>query len=388
MDNFVIPIEALDYNLALNKTPPEVYKIYYKMIEDDSHIHMLYRALKSFVSSRYILLSLTNINEKILNFINENLKRLNLDIYGILDLAIPYLMYGASFFLKEYKYDKTDKKYYLSKLQYIEPASIINFEYDTKPPYDVKTIEIYGRDSNGGFSTYKIDIKNFWIVSDTSDSFVNGKSFLKSIYKLYKIKSMILQILPLSVSRSAVYIPIAYVKGKLDEERENKLIRMLSNINASYTGSAVIQKDLIEQIDGLQDKRNPYPFANLLDFINKEMTKSFLAFILSFGMDRNVPYQIQDFYRSLIFGVLDNAIKKIIYSFTNSIMSELVEMNFGEKMTPPEIKIKRIGDKFSDIIDSKTLFNLAQYKLITPDEKLEKWLRELIGLPTEEEVKL
>ncbi len=382
-------IEDYEQDLALTTTPPESYKIYYKMLHDDLQLHMIRTALKLFTSHKFVNIVYQNIkNDETKKYLDDLFHRLNLSIYDILSLSIDYLFYGAVFFLKSYQYDKINKKYFLTSLNYIEPASIIDFTFNDKPPYNVETIHFYGRGSNGSIQDYEVNVKDFWIISNAQDSFINGKSALKPAYKLYIIKHFLLQLFPVSASKSAVYIPVAYVKGALDKERERKIDGILAKLNASYNARAVIQRDLIDTIEGLQDKRNPYPFPTYLDFINKELTKTVMANMLSFGIDKTVQYEIQEIYKDLLFGVVDMSIRKVLTSFNNEILKPLYMVNFGNTEDMPILQVKRVGGKIGDVIDSKVLFSLAQYGLITPDNMLENWLRDIMGLPIKEEVNI
>lgn len=387
MPEFIEYFQDIGLDLALKSFPPMSYRVYYKMINDDTHIYMLTRAIKTIISKRYMSINLVGGRDEVKDYIgNVIAKKMTPNLYTFLEYASDFVFYGLSVFQKEFDYDKENKKYYIKGLHSINPASINEFKNDTKKPYGIKSI-VFNGIKDGSVDLFDIDARDLFMVYDGND-ILTAETALKPAYKFYKIKHFLLQLFPVSVSKSAVLIPIAYVKGKIGDKKRQELDDILGNINALYNPRAIVSSDIIDRIDGLQDKRNPYPFDNDIEFLNKEISKAILGNILSVGLDKTVQYTTQDVFLDLLYGYVWNITDKIIERFNNEIIKPLVEINYGEKEESPKLMIKRVGSKVGENIDTRALFNLAQYNLITPDKELESWLRSLFGLPLQEEVEV
>jgi len=387
--NFNYSLDNIGATLPFSYEPPDSYRVFYEMIQNDVHIKLIQYALQSILSNKFTYISLIGQDNNIRDFISnmfDTITKPNLN--NFIMKASDCVFYGISIFHKIYEYDKTLKKIVLKNLVYKNPASIKEFKFSNKPPYGISSIVFYGYGENQTTTEYEIPIEQLIIFTNESDgSILNAQSVLVPVYKYYKLKNYLLRLFATSSSKSATYIPVAYYKGGLKDTKIQEIDDLLAKLNASDNARAVIPMDDVDRIEGIQDTRNLFPFDVYIQMINREISKTLLMNVIALGVDQ--PHGTQeytDLMLDLLHGKMWSLAESLLEVINDDIVKNLTFLNFGSQTNAPQFVIKRVGGKLGQNVDARVLFNLAQYHLITPDTNLESWLREVLGLPQSENV--
>lgn len=389
MEKTITPDKVLYYALSdylsglhpLSQEPPEIYKTYYLMINEDPQIAQMVEAVKSAISPKFSYWILEGDREsEEYKFIDDTLfKKLTPSFTQVLSKAIMSVFYGISIFDKIYIYDKENKKIILDKLIYREPASIFKFSFTDTKPYDLKKIEFQGRGANNSTQLYKSTIDSLLIFTNDDDGgIINGQSILRPIWKLYKIKKFLYKIMALGISRVAVPIPVGKVKKNVKSEKLNKFQEILQKISVGETSRILIDENEWD-IEELGGKGSYFPYDKYVELINKEMNKVFLMSLLSVGIDANAVFTT-DIMSDMFYGKIWDLGLNIAKTINQNIIQPLIDMNFNTK-NYPVLNIRRVGGRIGDNIDTRSIYMLGQYGFVVPDEDLLKWMREQLGLP-------
>jgi hypothetical protein len=223
---------------------------------------------------------------------------------------------------------------------------------------------------------------NFLLVfslQKEGDNF-EGISALRPMYGPWFRKNLYLKIAAIGIEKNAIGTPIGTVPaGKIDAEQEAAFKEVLSNFTAHE--SAYITKPAGWEIEIIKSDFDASKVKDMILLENTEMINCLVANFLALGTNGGggayaLGSDLSDFFLS---GIQTYA--NIIAGVWNrKLIPNLVKLNFGEQISYPKLKATGINDKAGKEL-AEILSSLAGSKSITPDMKLEEFLRKQYSLP-------
>jgi len=381
-----IDLETIDTESPIEEYPPDVYKTYFEMVENDTTIGGLLEVIKAYLSPKFTSWYLDNNDTEAGQFITDVLfNKMTPSLENLITTAAEVVIYGMYPFEKVFDFDKESKKIYLKKLAPKNPSAITEFKFDDKPPYNLSEIVFEGKKGDS-VEEFSLPLKKMLIFTYEDDGgIVNGRSILRRAYKLYKLKKFILRAMALHVAKHAIGVPYAQYKGRLSSTNETNLKNALSRIGIDESGYIIFPDNITEK-GFLGGESRAYPFVEFLKYINTEIYKIALAQFLGIGIDvsggsYNLGAVMEKAFFAKIWQIGDMIAEKI----NKEIINPLVEYNFGKVDKKPKLSIKQVGTLDNNMF-FKNLGWLLQNKAITIDTNLENEIRARAGFkPISEE---
>jgi hypothetical protein len=208
-----------------------------------------------------------------------------------------------------------------------------------------------------------------------------GMSILRAMYGCWLRKNHYLKLQAAGIEKYAIPIPILSVPaGKEASEEYTNAIAALQ----VYTSN---QKNYLTVPEGWEIKVQEVNFdaekiRATIDAENKEMANSILASFLLLGSskgssgNRALSEELSDFFAQTLQYIADHVAEQ----FGRKIFEPLVKMNFGNVPVMVELKCESLAEKADEQL-ATTLKLLTDGKLLTPDDSLEKDVREKFKLP-------
>ena len=330
-------------------------------------------------------------NEEAKAFVEENLgldpQRKNLNFNKFITESLTFLEFG--FCLFEKTFEMRDGRQYLHSLSYRPQPSIEGFKFDDMDggsDFDaaVQIIKLYPVKEtvdiprmNLVYFGPKVIGQDFW-----------GKSVLRSAYKHWFYKEELYQIDAVAHDRFGVGIPKGRYPEKATKRARDNFNKTLKNLRSHQQSYISMSKGPTEQesfdIEMLKleasGRLDPMP---TIEHHNAEIAKSVLVLFMDLGTSqtgsRATSMTLADvFYHGLIGYV--NHMRDVI---NREVVTPLVEYNFGSdiniKIDYANLQKKSISTLAAD------LDKLGVRNFVTPDFKLEQFLRRRAELPMKDE---
>lgn len=366
----------------LSSTPPDVYKDYYTMYTEDPQIALIVDTIIGYLSPKFTYWYLEDEDTEEGQFVKKNLwGYLRPNINTVLMQAGKSLIYGMVPFEKVFEYSKEDKKVYLKKLVYREPASIYKIHYEDKEPYNVKSFEFFGRGQNGKQTKYTLEVDKLLIFTYNDDGgIVNGQSILRPLWKIYKLKKFLYKTLAIATAKNAAPIPIIKYKIPMSDEKKQIYKQIAKRMSATIDGYAAFpEKDI--DLDFAGGNKTEFEFEKFIDLMNKEMNKAALLSFMSMGLEgKSGAYTSINAMKEMFYGKIWN-LAETVANTVNDLIKYLVDINFPNPQAYPYISIRRVGTSMGENVDIRAIFMLSQYGFLEPDPVLEDFFRKTYGLP-------
>lgn len=304
------------------------------------------------------------------------------EFYNHLFLGIDY---GCSFFEKIYRngvYTPDGKiTNIIQRLAPFKPETIWEFHYDSEMQFAGIRHERREAEKINSF----VDIpkeKLFFYAHNAEFGDPRGRSELRPIRNLYKIKKDILLATARAQQRGAGIPEIKAKKGGLTAEEKDRMHsvgRTLGNMKSGY----VVTDDSFDIVlHSLQIQGSP---ENTLEFINREMFFNTLTEFMTSGIGQNGSRSATNEHKGsyeLKCGVITQAIEKRM----GLLLREMTDISyFGPQQVYPTFKINALQQ--TDIISvSDSLIKFYDKAIITKQEGDEDFIRGLFNMPERVEV--
>lgn len=301
-----------------------------------------------------------------------------------LRLALTELVFGHAFF--EQVYDtRTDELAHLAKLAWRPPRTIsaMNVASDG----GLNSIEQWS--STKG--TVRIPVSRLVAyINDREGGDWVGQSLLRSAYKNWLLKDRMLRAQALTVERNGLGVPV-YTgakppeKATVDEalewasqEKESGL-KVAQGFRAGEAAGASIPATASLDLKGvsgtLPDTDQP------IRYHDEQIARSVLAHFLNLGTETG-SWALGSTFADFFTQSLNAVAEQVCDVVQQHVIEDLVDLNWGGTEAAPRLRWEPIGKEHPATADA--VRSLIDSHAITPDERLESYMRELHGLPVAE----
>lgn len=367
----------------------EAVRTWDEMSRTDDQVGSALRALRTpITSAEWALTNTDDVDPKIVEFVRTNIglpkageSRGRRNRQGIvfsehLSDAFKAAIFGYSVFEQVYKYNPTDGRLWLRKLG---PRSQTTIEEITVGPdgglAGIRQAPPALSSWRGGIpQPVKIPVDHlvFYCVGKDGADW-HGTSVLRQAYRPWFFKDRYERLAAQIVERNGMGVPVAYAEPGADRQA---LETALSNLRAGASSYIVAPAGSKIELMGVSGSTvDPLPHIKQC---REQISKALAQGFQDLGHDSGA--------RSLGEVFLETALRAsqevadlIADTFTEHVIRDLVELNFGEGTPYPTLSPGDIVTGRS--LDDKVLVDLATAGLITPDDPLEAYLRKKKGLP-------
>lgn len=384
-DRFVA--ESLEPNPDLRGL--EAVRVWDEMSRTDDQVGSALRALRTPVTSAgWALTNTDDVDDNVVEFVRTNIglpkpgeARGRREHQGIvfsehLAQAFKAAIYGHAIFEQVYAYNPDDGYLHLRKLAPRDQTTIEEIEVgedgglravrQTAPALSI---------ARGGIpQARRIPVESlvFYCVGrDGADWY--GTSVLRQAYRPWFFKDRLERIGVQIVERNGMGVPVAYVESNTDDSMVDEA---LANFRAGATAYAKFPNTVKFELVGVSGSTvDPLP---QIKHYSQQISKALAQGFQDLGHDAGARSLGETFLKVALRASQEIA-DLIADTFTEHVIRDLVELNFGEGTPYPVLSpgdIVANGDT-----DSAVIVDLAGAGLITPDQGLEKHLRAQHGLP-------
>lgn len=204
-----------------------------------------------------------------------------------------------------------------------------------------------------------------------------GTSVLRSAYKHWFIKDMLLKISAQVVERNGMGVPVMSFDENGGGTTRSEAQKVVTEFKAGASAGVVKPKDTTFELVGVSG--STADALPLINYHDQAMTKSSLAMFLDLGHDagaRSLGDTFVDFFTDSLQAVADF----IAETATEHIIRDLVELNYGPEEPYPLLTPGDLAN--NKTVTATVLASLTSAGLITADGKLEEHLRTTLNLPS------
>lgn len=241
-----------------------------------------------------------------------------------------------------------------------------------------------GDNSKTGLMTMKGEFLVHFCPEQEGDDF-EGLAVLRSCYGAYKRKNLFLKLIAAGVEKYAFKTPMATVPAGHEESSEKAALEMVLKKYVSNQSNYIIKPEgwtiemVGDQFDSEEVRKN-------VTEENMEMVNSVLAAFLLLGQggsggSRALSQDLSTFFGASIQFIADH-IGEVI---TTRLVKTLLKLNFPDQ----DLMVELCCDSLKDDADqtfANILKTLKDGSILTPDNDLEKFVREKYKLPAKAEI--
>lgn len=294
-----------------------------------------------------------------------------------LRLALTGLIYGHSFFEQTYRLTESGL-FALHKLAWRPPSTIfavnvasdgglVSIQQSEGAVIPVGRLVAYVNEREGGN----------WL----------GQSLLRPAYGPWMLKNRLLRVQATAGERNGLGIPVYEAPEAPDGLSDEKMqafsdeqmkagVEMVSQLRAGEQAGAAIAhgaKLMLQGVTGTVPDLSP-----VIKAYNEEIARSVLAHFLTLGTKTGswaLGTTFADFFTMSL-----QTVAEWIADVTNRhVVEDLVDINFGEDVPAPRLVFEEIGSQ--QVPTAEAIQSLTQTGVITPDDRLEDYVRQRFGLP-------
>lgn len=295
---------------------------------------------------------------------------------------LTFLPFGYSLFEKTYKSD--GKNVWIEKLGFRKQVTIMRWITTDRKPGVQQQLPTPG--PNG---QYTVDIPGHNLLLFTfrkeGDNYA-GISVLRSCYKNYYIKDKLYKFDAVKHERQGVGIPVIYLPKNATKAQKTVAAAIVKSIRATEQTGVVMP--------GSKNDGWLFEFANLnagtgtdlwesIKHHNREIAKNVLAQFLELGdSGSGGSYSLGADQSDLFVSNLTAVANSICEVMNKYLVQELVDLNFDTEYYP-KLRCQKIQK--TDVAKlAETIVSLTSGQIIAPDENIEDYMRDLMGLPARE----
>jgi hypothetical protein len=216
------------------------------------------------------------------------------------------------------------------------------------------------------------DLVHYTIKKEGADW--SGVSILRTAYKDYLIKDKLVRLNAQILERNGMGVPaVTYDGQKVQQATAESLGR---NFRAGASAYVALPEGASFKLQGVEGTTPDV--LPTIQHHNQEMTRSALAMFLDLGHDagaRSLGDTFKDFFTAALQTVAD----KIAEIFTEHVIRDFVELNFGPNEPYPVLEPGSLAANKELVAEAIKAY--VDAGVITPDDKLEARVREDLGLP-------
>lgn len=352
---------------------------YYKMKRQDGIVRGALRLLKTPIQAgRWFIKpgSQSTRDKNIADFVAKNLfEDLNVTWANLLGDILLMCEYGYMAFEKVYTKNEQGQ-IVLQKLAPRHPLDIREWVYDREGGPDgiyMEPTEMTGFDKTP--EQLFIPIRKMAVFSmEPEAGDLSGISVLRSAYKHYYYKDTLYKIDAIQKERHGIGIPVIKLPPGFSPQDRALADQLGRNLRTNERAHIVLPPNW-ELIFAILEGQ-PVSCIESINHHNMQIMANILApFLEDSSVD---PKSTDMFLKSTRYIGMS-----IVDIFNKFIIPELVDINFtiGPKRQYPRLSVRRVGEQEDLRTMSFTFRNFVGAGAITPDDKLEDFLREELDLP-------
>lgn len=224
-----------------------------------------------------------------------------------------------------------------------------------------------------------IDINRLVVyVRDPDPGVWTGNSLLRPAYKHWKLKDELMRIEAAAARRHGIGVPV--ITGNAEDSESTERMDELLGIASAYRGGETAGLALTEgeAFDVMAPRGTPMDPRRAIEYHDHQMALVALAHFLNLdgkgGSYALASVQADTFVQSV--QVVAEDIRDTAQAF---IVEDLVDLNWGPDEPTPLLVFDEIGSRQD--ATAAALQMLVMSGLLTPDPRLEQFLRQSTGLP-------
>lgn len=305
---------------------------------------------------------------------------------GHLQQALAYLQYGHSIF--ETVYRVQDGRVHLSKLSprpqstiawwnVARDGGLLSVEQWPAGLYAAPGMSV-AASASGGRSEIPID-RLLVYVRDPDPGVWQGNSILRPAYKNYILKDELLRIEAAAARRHGIGVPAAWAPP--DESHDPERVAEYQKAASAYQGgsSAGIGLPAEARFEILGPTGAPMDPRRAIEYHDHQMALVALAHFLNLdgkGGSYALASVQQDTFVQAVGAVADH----VRETAQAHVIDDLVDWNWGSDEPAPRLVFDSIGSRQD--ATASALQQLVNAGLLTPDPRLESFVRQITGLPS------
>ncbi|WP_306169120.1 hypothetical protein [Halomonas sp. MMSF_3323] len=380
------------------------FKTFFEMEQSEPVLNAALMYLKSLLNRDFELVphkDSTNFEKKVVQEINDSFD--NLESYTKREFVgniLSFLSYGCALFECTYKREGGITS--VKNLTPIRVQDVAKWSFDQGKLAKVKVNNPYdGSDIIESFNFEPVEVRGdklaFFRLFPSTDRPL-GCSLLQSAYVPYKSKSVISQYQLIGIAKSfgntlLLKAPSEYLNSYLtnegDADQAQYMQYLLESMELLHSGArsyAAMPSDVnhggqsefdISTISKIQ--ANDYTADSTIERLNSEMLMSLMANILELGNGASGSYSLAE-EKSNIVALFVKTIQATISDQLLKVIKKCFELNSLDYKHLPKIKFENVEDPDFETV-SKYFNRLAMAGLITPDQNIESYLREVGNAP-------
>jgi hypothetical protein len=208
-----------------------------------------------------------------------------------------------------------------------------------------------------------------------------GKSLLRPAYKHWLLKDRLLRVQTMAIERNGLGMPV-YVgaEGEKNLEGGRELAEGWRAGDEAGVAVPYGAKLLLQGVEGAVPDANPP-----IRYHDEQIAKSVLAHLLTLGQQTG-SWALGRTFEELLTSSLQAVGELHRDTAQQHVVEDLVDLNWGPDETAPRLVFEEIGSRQS--ADAAALKSLADAGILLPDKSLEEAVRELLGLPPKDPIRL
>lgn len=214
-----------------------------------------------------------------------------------------------------------------------------------------------------------------------------GVSVLRTAYKPWFYKEGLLRIMAIGFEREHVGVPVIQLPNghtAADLARAQNIGKNLrSNESAYVTLPFGWTLDWLHGQAGGRSSSHT-PILDAIALMDVAISRNVLAQMQNLGSGETGSYALADVQNDFFLMSLQAIANEIAEGFngkSNGAIPQLVRYNFGPQLMYPKLVCSRI-QSFDGATLANALANLARFGVITPDQGLEDFARDMYGIPS------
>jgi len=198
---------------------------------------------------------------------------------------------------------------------------------------------------------------------------LSGISVLRSAYKHWYYKENLYKIDAIQKERHGIGIPIIKLPVGFKDEDKRAADELGRNLRTNEKAHVTLPPNwdiMFAKLEG-----QPVNCMESIQHHDEMIQANVLASFSGGPDDKN-----QTFLKGVRY--VAEVVRDV---FNHYAVPQLVEFNWGPKVTPPELRVRRIGDTVDWRTISFAMRNFIGAGILTPDERLEAWVRDEMDMP-------
>lgn len=366
-------------------TFPDDIEVYNKMGRSDGQIKAILLMMSLPIRATQWFVTPKDNSSKALeisNFINDCLfggygEGLQTGFDSFISDVTSMFQYGHSIFEKVFEYKGTNIKW--KKFAVRPQSTVYDIHYDQVG--DCTSIEQYLVRSNWKIIDIPIE-KLLFFSHDMQQGNMRGTSVLRAAYKHWKIKDFLYKVTNVGVERNAVGTPVLTLPEGYTEDDKDLADEIVTTLRSSEFGGVRMPDGFI--LEMFEGKRTLVDVQPYIDHQDELISKAILAQFMNLGTGGggSGSFALSTDQSQMFLMMLDSAAKNISNIINTHAIPELVNYNFASDLYPT-LTFKPMNN--TKLIN--TLKTLIDGKMVLPDDDLEDYLRDMLGLPDKNPVK-